>query len=381
MKHYHYIFTGSGLAALMTVYKMVQSEKFKDKNILLVDEDAKENNDRTWCFWEKPDHHWEDIVCKKWDFALFANQEFEHSLNISPYQYNMIRGLDFYTLVFGLVARQKNITFLKEKVLDFKDNEQQVIVTTANDQFSCDTLFNSIYNPIAVGNQTKYPLLQQHFIGWFIKSEQAVFNPEQATFMDFSVNQNGNTKFMYVLPTSATEALLEPTLFSHKHLKKEEYEAEIKNYAKKLGIINYEIVDKESGSIPMTVYPFWKQNSKNIIHIGSMGGWSKASTGFTFRHTEKKATALIKFLETKTDCRQFHRKTKFWFYDLLFLDVLDKHNELGSAVFSSLFKRGKASLIFKFLDEETNYFEDLQVILKCPKGPFIRALFGRIFRI
>jgi lycopene beta-cyclase len=32
---------------------------------------------------------------------------------------------------------------------------------------------------------TKYPVLQQHFIGWFIKSEQAVFNMEQATFMDF----------------------------------------------------------------------------------------------------------------------------------------------------------------------------------------------------
>jgi lycopene beta-cyclase len=30
MKHYHYIFTGSGLAALMTVY-MAKSGKFKEK--------------------------------------------------------------------------------------------------------------------------------------------------------------------------------------------------------------------------------------------------------------------------------------------------------------------------------------------------------------
>ena len=32
----HYIFTGSGLSALMTVYEMLLSEKFKDKNILLI---------------------------------------------------------------------------------------------------------------------------------------------------------------------------------------------------------------------------------------------------------------------------------------------------------------------------------------------------------
>jgi lycopene beta-cyclase len=41
MKHFNYIFTGSGLAALMTVYKMAQSGAFKDKTILLLDENSK----------------------------------------------------------------------------------------------------------------------------------------------------------------------------------------------------------------------------------------------------------------------------------------------------------------------------------------------------
>ena len=52
VKHYNYIFTGSGLSALMTVYEMILSNKFKDKTILLIDADAKKTNDRTWCFWE-----------------------------------------------------------------------------------------------------------------------------------------------------------------------------------------------------------------------------------------------------------------------------------------------------------------------------------------
>ena len=383
MKHYNYIFTGSGLSALMTILKMVQSEKFNDKTILLIDENSKKTNDRTWCFWEKPNGEFEAIVSKKWNNALFANQKFRRNLDFHPYQYKMIRGLDFYNYVFDIISKQENIRFLNQKVIDFSDFESNVLIKTETESFTCDKLFNSIYNPNLVKNQTKYPVLQQHFIGWFIKSEQEVFNPEQATFMDFSLQQNGNTKFMYVLPTSTTEALLEPTLFSHKHLEKEEYETEIQTYAKKLGIINYEITDKEQGSIPMTCYPFWKHNTKNIINIGSAGGWTKASTGFTFMHTNKKAKKLVKFLQNDTltalSMKSFEKKDKFWFYDLLFLDVLDKNNSLGSAVFSSLFKKGNPSLVLKFLDHETSIAEDLQIMLKCPKTPFIMALFGRIF--
>jgi lycopene beta-cyclase len=185
---------------------------------------------------------------------------------------------------------------------------------------------------------------------------------------------------MYVLPTSSTEALLEYTLFSKDLLSKEEYENEIQIYIQKLGITDYEIVEKEQGNIPMSSYKFWKNNTKNIINIGSIGGWTKASTGFTFKNVTKKSKALVNFLTSESDFTKFHKMDKFWIYDLLFIDVLFKNNELGSKVFSSLFKKGNPTLIFKFLDEETTFWEDLQVIWKCPKSLFIRALFGRMFK-
>jgi lycopene beta-cyclase len=222
-------------------------------------------------------------------------------------------------------------------------------------------------------------LVQQHFIGWFIKSKEAVFTEDCPTFMDFSVAQKGNTRFMYVLPVSETEALLEYTLFSKELLSKEEYENEIQNYIQKLEISNYKILEKEAGNIPMTCYPFWKQNTRNVLNIGTAGGWTKASTGYTFRNSDKKSSELVSFLETQTDFRKFHKKTKFWWYDLLLLDILDQKNETGAAIFSALFRKGNPQLIFKFLDEETSFWEDLQVIWKCPKGIFIEALLRRIF--
>ena len=378
--HFDYIFTGTGLASLMTVYKMILSGKFTDKSILLLDQDVKKTNDRTWCFWEKEENVWNSVISKKWDLAFFANEDFRRDLDLKPYSYNKINGLDFYNFVFGATSKHPNITFLNEKVTDINELETHVFVGTEQNRYTCQYLFNSIYTKAFAEGQKKYPVLQQHFVGWFVKTEEEVFNPDEVTFMDFSVEQKGNTRFMYVLPTSKTEALVEYTLFSEKLLLKEEYENEIQIYLKKLSASQYQILEKEEGSIPMTCYPFWERNTKRVLNIGTAGGWTKASTGYTFKSSDKKSSALVEFIQQKDfQMKNFHKKSKFWFYDLLLLDILYRKNELGSSIFSSLFKKGNPELIFKFLDEETTFSEDVKVILKCPKIPFIKALFRVIF--
>lgn len=378
MNHYHYIFTGNGLSALLTLFEMIQSGQFSDKKILLIDSDSKNKNDRTWCFWDS-ENLFDETITKKWQKAWFKNKDFTNQLNLNPYEYKMIRSADFYKLIFDEIAKHPNIEIFQDEITDFSELGKHCVVKTKTKSFTCNQVFNSIYNPTLVKSQSKFPLVQQHFIGWFIKSKEAVFTENCPTFMDFSVEQNGNTRFMYVLPTSSTEALIEYTLFSKDLLSKDEYESEIEGYIKKLGITEYEIVEKEQGNIPMTCFPFWKNNSKNIINIGSAGGWSKASTGYTFKNSVKKSKELVRFLQTQSDFTKFHKINKFWFYDLLLIDILYQTNQYGSTIFSSMFKTGKAPLIFKFLDEETSFWEDVQVIWMCPKALFIKALWNRVF--
>jgi lycopene beta-cyclase len=318
------------------------------------------------------------LIHQQWPKALFKNNLLEKEMELNPYSYFMLKGLDFYNATFELISKEPNITFLQQKVIDFEELGAHCLVKTETQSFTCNRIINAIYYPEIVKKQSQFPLLQQHFIGWFIKSKEAVFTDNCATFMDFSLEQKGNTRFMYVLPFSPNDALIEYTLFSKELLEKSEYENAIKDYIQQLGISEFEITEKEHGNIPMTCYPFWKHNTKNIINIGSAGGWTKASTGFTFKNTIKKSKLLVTFLANQKDFRHFHQKDRFWFYDLLLLDILDQHNEKGSSIFSSLFQKGKASLIFKFLDEETSVWEDLQVIWKCPKGLFIKALFRRM---
>ncbi len=378
MQKYDYIITGTGASGLMLAYHMVLDPFFDQKKIVLIDKEIKNKNDRTWSFWEQGDGVWDTIISKKWSNIYFGSKDFSKKIDIFPYQYKTIRSKDFYNYILKSLKDNINITIVQEELIAISDTGDTVEVKTNQEIYTGDKIFNSVAFSETYKNQKRYPVLNQHFIGWFIKTKKPLIDDETATFMDFEVAQNGNTRFMYVLPTSETEALFEYTLFSEDLLEEQEYEDEIVKYLQEKGITDYEIIEKEKGCIPMTSYEFRKENTKNVLHIGTAGGWTKASTGFTFNVSFKKVKKLIEFLKTKDDLSKFGKRTKFWYYDLLFLDVLYKNNGIGSVLFAKLFKKNDSKKILKFLDEETTFLEDLKITTSLPKKPFLRALWKRI---
>lgn len=379
MKDYDYIILGAGASGLMLAYRMASDLFFDNKSILILDKDTDKGNDRTWSYWEEGLGEWDDIIDKTWDCVFFSDKSFSETINISPYCYKMIRSETFYKKMWNKINTKSNVEFINTSVLNYKIVDNKVLVTTTLKSFSANKVFNSLPNTSYL-KQNKYPVLQQHFIGWFIKTKVDTFDDTTATFMDFSVPQKGNTRFMYVLPMDKQTALFEYTLFSKDLLEVSEYEDAIKYYLKENGINDYEIIETEKGSIPMTSYNFTELNTSNIFNIGTAGGWTKASTGYTFRSTTKKTKDIIKLLKSGKDISKYKSKSKFWFYDLLFLDVLANHNESGSVLFSSLFKKTNVKTIFRFLDEESNLWEDFKIITSVPSKNFISALFKRLFK-
>ncbi|CAM4168521.1 lycopene cyclase family protein [Zobellia roscoffensis] len=378
--YFDYIIIGAGAAGLMLADAMVKDDFFSSKSILLLDKDSKFLNDRTWCFWEKGEGKFDSIVSKKWDHIYFAGQKFTKAYAIAPYSYKMVRGVDFYKTHLGRLKDHPNLTFLQEAVVNVTDNHSSVTVETTSNNYSAAKVFNSIFDYKMATHQKKYPVLQQHFLGWTVKTEKPVFDLDQVTYMDFSIPQKGNTRFMYILPFSKKEALVEYTLFSADLLPKKAYKNALDTYVKNdLQCGAYEITETEQGSIPMTSYDFSEHHTENIRYIGTAGGWAKPSTGYTFMSTAKKVPVLIDYLKTGKPLNKLSFKNRFWFYDLLFLDVLDKNNHQGHQIFESLFKKCPPQLIFKFLDEETNILEDLKFISACPTMPFTKALLNRIF--
>lgn len=353
---------------------------FKEKSILVLEKSGKNKNDRTWCFWESGAGEFDDILYKKWSKIHFAGEQLDINPEIAPYNYKMLRGIDFYECYFKKLEAHANITIEQDEIKDLKEGDDFVTVSGKRNSYQGLQVFDSRFDYKRVRKESSYPVLQQHFLGWFIKTDRAVFDENTASFMDFSIPQKGNTRFMYVLPLSPSEALVEYTLFSENVLEKEEYENAIKEYlSKKLEVSSYEITEVEHGNIPMTCYDFTQGNTNRILKIGTAGGWAKASTGYTFYSSLKKVKMLVQHLKAGGQLKKFGKRDRFWFYDLLLLDILHKNNHLGRSIFESLFRKRKPQLIFKFLDEDTHLLEELYIMAAPKPRPFIKALLNRLF--
>jgi len=95
-------------------------------------------------------------------------------------------------------------------------------------------------------------------------------------------------------------------------------------------------------------------------------------------NTYRNTAALLQHLREGKRLSSFGTKTRFWWYDLLLLDILARDNGKGRQIFEALFSQRKAPLILKFLDEQTTIWEDIRVIMACPKKDFIISLLNRL---
>jgi lycopene beta-cyclase len=351
---------------------MIKSGKFSDKKILLVDREPKTKNDRTWCFWEKENGFFDKIVFKKWDKLSFLSDNYSNTMDISPYQYKMIRGIDFYKYCFDEISKQQNIEiFYGEVKLSGKQNEIFQLNGTplpANDAI----VFNSFHK--SNDNTNKEISLVQHFKGWIIETSSPAFDHSMGTFMDFRVNQKRGTTFAYVLPFTETKALVEYTLFTEKILSDDEYENELNIYINQfLNFQEYKILEKEFGIIPMTTRPF-QFYKDTIYNIGTAGGQTKASSGYTFQFIQKQSGMIVNYLvNNKPLSTLSSAPNRFLFYDKILLDVLYNKRASGKEIFTTLFKKNEPQQVLRFLDNESSIGEELKIISTLPTLPFLKA--------
>ena len=375
--HYDYIITGAGLAGLSLLMRMMQHPFFDSAQILVIDAAQKNTNDRTWCFWEKDADIFEPIVIKKWDHVSFIAPSYKSQLNLSPFVYKMIRGIDLYTHVLSLAASKSNITFCTESVLSVQTTQTGASVQLKNQTLTANKVFNSIlFEPVnLLAQKSSDYFLWQHFKGYEIKTETPVFNDGVATLMDFTVDQSKGTTFMYVMPTSSTTALVEYTLFTENLLADKDYNEAIQAYIQKTyGAVVYNITHQEFGQIPMTNFCF-SGGAGNIINMGVAGGQVKGSSGYAFHFIQEKTKAVIADLVAgKNPLRtlSFSQK-KFGLYDAVLLRVLQDKKLDGATIFTQIFSKNPPDRVFRFLNNESSLLDDLHIMASVPTHIFLPA--------
>ena len=373
MEKFDYIICGGGASGLLLSNAFISDNFFNDKKILIIERESKTANDKTFGFWNDKESVLDDMVYKEWEFAEFKDSNSYNTFLLNPYKYKMIKSNQFYSHIGNKILKASNFRYLNSNIYEI--DEISNIVKTDDGEFSSSIIFSSIYNEATF---KKFPLLKQHFIGWTIETKSENFDDNKITFMDFSVDQKDEIRFMYILPFSKNKALVEYTLFSKELIADNEYEKEIKSYLKENNIQDYTIKDKEKGMIPMTCYPFFENNTDTYFQIGTAGGWSKPSTGYTIKNSIKKIDVIVESLKQNRPLSKIRFKNRFWYYDLLFLDVLIASKGKGSQVFSDLFKNNDPIKIFKFLDENTSIMEELSIFLSVDIKTFVRSLIKRI---
>ena len=355
MKEFDYIIIGGGCAGLSLAYELEVNNKLKDKTLAIIEPRKEYKRDKTWSFWKVFNHNFEDCIIKSWNNFTINTSENSHELSTKKFPYQSIDSGKFYKKVNSKLSSNSNISFFKN-------------VNEINSKSSI--VFNSVFE-----GELDKSKLWQHFQGVEIETSKNIFDDEILNLMDFNCDQKKNVHFFYTLPFSKNKALIETTWLSNlKDQNLMDYDLQLENYIKNnLKIKNYKIKFIEKGAIPL-FYPSIKQNNK-IINIGSAGGMTRLSTGYTFLNIQEHSKYILKNIDKIDKVVKYNLGQKYKFLDKIFLKVLKSNPEKMPNIFYKMFKCSPDTVI-KFLSNKSNILEDINIICKMPKLIFIKALFN-----
>ena len=353
MKEFDYIIKGAGCAGLSLAYELNQYKKLDNKTLAIIEPRQGYERDKTWSFWKTIDHNFNDCVIKNWsNFTINAPGKTLH-LNCDETPYQTINSGIFYKKIISNLKLNSNIHFFKS--IDEINADKSLI-------------FNSVPNKGDFNNK-----LWQHFFGIEIETSKSVFDDKIFNLMDFDCDQRDSVHFFYTLPFAKNKALIETTWLSNLNNKDlQDYENQVKEYLEfKLKIKDYKITFKEKGAIPL-----FKQTeiNNNEINIGTAGGMTRLSTGYTFLNIQEHSKYIRKNLDLIKNKKAFNIGKKYHFLDEIFIRVLQNNPNLMPDIFYKMFEV-QTKKVINFLSNKSSLLEDLSIIMKMPKLIFIKALF------
>ncbi len=353
MKEFDYVIIGGGCAGLSLAYELDIHQKLNKKTLAIVEPRTEYKRDKTWSFWNVSSHNFDDCVKKSWKKFSIKTSSDSKVIKCDSFPYESIDSGLFYNKINERLGKNKNIKFFK----NIKD-------LNTNNAF----IFNSV--PSLENAESN---LWQHFHGIEIETSEEFFNDSTVDLMDFDCDQRNNVHFFYVLPFNKNKAMIETTWLSKKDGVLKDYESQIKNHINRLGLKDYKVNFKEEGSIPL-FHPI-NEKEKNRINIGTAGGMTRLSTGYTFLNIQEHSKFIRMNIENIKNTKKYEIGKKYQFLDKIFLRVLEKHPEKMPHIFFNMFGTSSVAAI-KFLSNKSNVLEDLSIISKMPKWIFIRSIFN-----
>ena len=221
---------------------------------MLLDARSTYIRDRTWCFWNTEEHPFTPAISHSWSSWRVSHDGQEALQHSRRYRYCHIASDDFYRLATDRIARAGN----QELCLDVAVHATEahpsglVAIETSRGRLLARQVFDGrTPDGIAEGVKISAPALLQRFTGWYVRTSNPCFNSETVDLMRFLPSDvAGRTRFLYLLPFSTTEALVEMTYLDDPRLLEPDYKHDLNEWLSQQ-TREWEILYTERGALPM----------------------------------------------------------------------------------------------------------------------------------
>lgn len=280
---------GAGLSGFAVAVAL--RDRGFDGSIAIVDAKRQFDNDRTWCWWRTDDVPFAEIATRSWTRFRVSHAGRDGIAESTRHPYVHVSAIDYYTACQARLAGTDTAISLDEPIVRIARDGRSARIQTTRREFTADLVVD------ARGRREHAPL-HQHFLGIHVVADEAVFDPETVTLMDFVPARSG-IRFMYVLPFSPYEALVEDTAVDRADPDPAERRRGVERYLhERYGLRTWREKRTEVGVIPLDARRMPTFASPSVVRAGIGAGATRASSGYTYVRTHRHARAIADFVMT-----------------------------------------------------------------------------------
>ena len=376
------IIAGAGCAGLSALWHIMRSAG-RDRRIIVIDHDFEPGDDRTWSFWGTPTTPFANLADRTWDQVQVRFPGWESTQQLrgpdwpgepTRRSYTRVRRRDYDQAILDEALQRPNVRFVAQDIVDIRDETEAGVVALPEGELCAPVVLQSArLPPDTRGRAVRHPL-RQHFGGWEVRTERPVFDSSVVTLMDFDTQQHDGASFFYVLPEQPDRALVEHTMFSLEPRPHAFHDRQIRARLDRLGAGDVEIERREYGSIPMEDRSLDQRWGAHIWNIGTVGGMTKPTTGYTFQRIHAQTRHLVDGWASGGAPQPLPgAPARFALADRVLLNILHHHPDRGRPIFERLFRTSSIDDVLTFLDEQSTFGADARMVTQLPWSPFLRA--------
>lgn len=371
------IILGGGCAGLSLAMRLA-ARGADCPRVAIVEQREVYAHDRSWSYWRTSGARLTHLARREWPAVRVSAGGRSVSVDCRAMPYQTIDSGDFYAEAWGLIRRNPRITsFLGESVAEPPTRVAGGWrVETSRRALRGGGVIDT--RPPLEGSGPR-PQLWQSFSGVEVECAEGAFADDHVTLMDFEPDARGSICFRYVLPYSATRALVEATVFSPERRTASELSPELARFvARTTAGRATRLIHQEYHAIPMGTSEPPTGSLDGYVRVGLHSGAARAATGYAFQRIQRWAdvaaecAARGRTLEPLRPDPWITRRM-----DSLFLDVLCRRPERAPGLFLSLFARPDPGPVLRFLSDEARPMDYLNVMRSLPAGLFLREALRR----